>query len=129
MPKAMAEYVNTYGWHFNKKTCEFAVSLMRRKDVNTQQSMPVVMMSKESVDAMLKAHGVMLNNNKLYDYVFVANMARADYMQSSITDERHLALFVKDYIDDDDASDEVTFRRWLATLVANRQYVEWEDML
>ena len=47
----------------------------------------------------------------MYDYVFVATMCKADYLGSSIKDENHLVLYVKDTIDDVDASNETTFRR------------------
>ena len=31
-PWAMAKYLYNNGWHFNKKMCEYAVSLMRKKN-------------------------------------------------------------------------------------------------
>ena len=45
--------------------------------------------------------------------------SKEDYLGSSIKDENHLALYVKDTIDDVDASNETTFRRWLATMIGN----------
>ena len=64
-----------------------------------------------------------------YDYVFVGNMCKADYYGSSITDERHFALYIKDTIDDEDAGDGTTMRRWYATMVANGTMVDWEDVI
>ena len=78
---------------------------------------------------MLKKYNVVLENNVGYDYVFVANMCKADYLKSSIADEHHLALYVKDTIDDIDAGDGVTMRRWYATMVANGEMVDWDDIL
>lgn len=46
-------------------------------------------------------------------------MCKADYYGSSITDEKHFALYIKDTIDDEDAGDGTTMRRWYATMVAN----------
>lgn len=48
---------------------------------------------------------------------------------SSITDERHFALYIKDTIDDEDAGDGTTMRRWYATMVANGTMVDWEDVI
>lgn len=64
-----------------------------------------------------------------YDYVFVANMCKADYYGSSITDEKHFALYIKDTIDDEDAGDGTTMRRWYATMVANGTMVDWEEFI
>lgn len=85
--------------------------------------------TKEQIDEMLKKYNITLEHNVGMDYCFVANMAKADYLKSSIPDEHHLALFVKDYIDDPDAGDGTTMRRWYATMIANGEVVEWDDML
>lgn len=123
------DYIDAYGWHFSKKACEYAVSLMKKKTPSSTKAEKIEPWTKEQVEDLLKRNNITLNNNKLYDFVFVANMARAYYMGSSIKDEQHLALFIKDYIDDVDASDEITFRRWLASLVANDEHIEWTDIL
>ena len=60
---------------------------------------------------ILTTHNVYVSNKIMYDYVFVATMCKADYLGSSIKDENHLVLYVKDTIDDVDASNETTFRR------------------
>ncbi len=59
--------------------------------------------TKEQIDKLLKTNGIELKHDNGYDCVYVANMARADYWGSSIADEQHLALFVGDFIDDEDA--------------------------
>ena len=61
--------------------------------------------------------------------MFVATMCKADYLGSSIKDENHLALYVKDTIDDVDASNETTFRRWLATMIGNGMPIDWDELL
>ena len=47
----------------------------------------------------------------------------------SINDEKHFALYIKDTIDDEDAGDGTTMRRWYATMVANGMMVDWEDVI
>lgn len=111
--------MENYGCHFNKAACEFAVSLMKKKDASTGKLKAITPYSKEQVDELLKIHGIELEDKNGYDYVYAANMCKADYLQSSVPDESHLALFVKDSIDDADAADGATMRRWYATMVAN----------
>ena len=43
-------------------------------------------------------------------------MCKADFMGSSITDEEHLAKYIKDVIDDEDAYDGIVFNRWYADM-------------
>ena len=128
IPKAMIKYISNYGFHFNRKCCDYAIDLMKRKNPSTGKLEGIEAISKDDVDKMLEANGIKLENNKLYDYVFVANMAKADY-KKSLPDDMHIAWYVKETIDDDDASDETTFRRWLATMVGNGEPIEWEDLV
>lgn len=128
-PEAMKNYLAHYGWHFNKKAFEYAVSLMKQKDQNTGKMKRIDQMSKEQVDELVKRFGTNLENNVLYDAAYVANMCKADYLHKSITDEAHLAMYVKDTIDDNDAADGEVMRCWWAKMVARGVGVEWEDML
>ena len=123
MPKYMKQYLRNYGWHFNKALCNYAVSLMKK---GGQKLEPV---SKEYVDKTLEQYNIQLEKNVGCDYVFVANMCKADYYGSSITDEKHFALYIKDTIDDEDAGDDTTMRRWYATMVANGTMVDWEEFI
>lgn len=123
MPKSMRRYLQHNGWHFNKSLCDFAISLMKKHGKRLE---PI---SKENVDKLLEQNKIQLDNNVGYDYVFVANMCKADYYGSSITDDKHVALYIKDTIDDEDAADGTTMRRWYATMVANGILVDWDDSL
>lgn len=124
LPSGMREYISNYGFHFSKRAFEHAVSLMRGR--NGEKIEPV---TKEQVYEFLRRFGVETKNNYGYDVPFVFHMAKADYFKSSIADEQHLALFVRDYVDDPDASIETPFRRWLATMVGNGHGVDWEDIM
>lgn len=85
--------------------------------------------SKDQVDDMLKRNGVTLENAVGQDYVFVANMAKADFLGSSIADEAHLARYVKDVVDDPDQADGFIFNRWYADTVRSGIPVDWEGIL
>ena len=125
----MTSYLVAYGWHFNRKACDYAVSMMRRNNASTGRSEKIDPYTKEQVTALLANHGVTLNSNVLYDSVYVANMCKADFLKSSVPDELHLALYIKDVIDDEDAADGTTMRRWYASMVAAGIPVDWEALL
>lgn len=124
LPSGMRNYISNYGFHFSKKACDFAISLMKGKNGEA-----IGKISKEQVDEMLKRYGVELENKYGYDYVFAFHMGKADYLNSSVPDEQRLMMFVKDTVDDPDASEETTFRRWLATMVGNGEPIIWDDLM
>ena len=128
MPSGMREYLEAYGWHFSRKMCEWAVKNMKAKDENGKPK-KIEPMKKEDVEELLKKYGVKLENDKGYDCVYVANMAKNDYFKSSIADDAHLALFIKDYIDDIDAYEGMPFTRFYADCIGSGNVINWEDML
>lgn len=72
--------------------------------------------TKEQVDDILTSYGVNVDKST-YDYVFAANMCKADYYGSSIADDLHLALFVKDYCEDSDGYEGLPFTRFYADCI------------
>lgn len=127
-PSGMEDYLSQYGWHFSKKMCEYATSRMYKKDANGKKSY-ISPWSKDSVDNLLYKYNIKVENKTAYDYVYVANMALADFMNSSIMDEQHLALFIKDYVDDPDAYEGMLFTRYYADCIGSGSPINWEDML
>jgi hypothetical protein len=119
-PDDMKNYLKYYGQHFNKKLCDFAISKMDHGKT------PI---KKEQIDQILSTYKVELKNNELYDYVYVYNMGNNDFLGSSIPDDKHLVLYVKDVIDDKDGYDGIVFNRWYADTVACGIPIEWDDML
>lgn len=126
-PEGMINYLRYNGPHFNKKLCDFACSKMTKLVGNRQ--IPIVKFTKEEVDRMLQQYGIVLQNNQLYDYVFVANMCKADFLGSSIINNEQLAKYVKDVIDDDDAYDGIVFNRWYADMCRMGIVIDWEEMI
>jgi hypothetical protein len=84
---------------------------MYKKDPNGKE-IRIQPLTKDNVDELLKRYGIVLKNKLGYDYVFAANMCKADYLSSSVPDEQHLAFFVKDYVDDPDGYPELPFTRF-----------------
>ena len=126
-PEAMMIYMRNYGPHFNKKLCDFAVSKMKR-NVNGKMQKIQPMLKDELFDKM-NINGFVLENDQLYDSVYVANMCKADFLNSSIIDELHLLKYVKDVIDDPDAVDGLVFNRWYADMCYMGIAIDWEEML
>lgn len=121
--QCMQEYIKKYGWHFNDKMCSYATSLM------TKKGKALDVLTKQDVDKLLASANVVLSKTCMCDYVFVANMGKADFLGSSIEDDRHLALYVKDTIEDEDACDGTIFRRWCATMTAAEKQINWAECL
>ena len=128
IPEDMLNYLRYNGRHFNRKLCDFAVNQMTKKGSNNKEE-KIQIMTKAQVDELLQRYQVKIQNKVLYDYVFVANMCTADYLGSSVPDEQHLALYIKDTLDDIDGCDGLTFTRWYASTVRKGIPIDWEAML
>lgn len=126
-PEEMLIYMRNYGPHFNRKLYEFATSQMTQLvDGKERRIKPY---SREEVNQILSNYGVEVKNAQLYDAAYVASMCRADFLGSSIIDEHHVALYIKDVIDDVDAPDGLVFNRWYADMSYCGIAINWEDML
>lgn len=124
-PAGAEEYLATNGWHFSKAMAEWAGSLMKKRKGSRDEGEAF---TKEKVETLLKTYGVKVENAVGYDCVYVANMARADFFGSSIQDEQHLALFIKDYLDDPDGYEGQAFTRFYADTIGGGIPIPWEDV-
>lgn len=125
LPAGMEAYLASHGRHFSKPMLEWAVSLMKDKNGNRGQAI-----EKKQFDDMMKAYGLELNRKDgFYDGPYVLAMAKSDYMGTSITDERHLVMFVKDYIDDVDGNKTRAFDEFYINCVAKGIDIPWKDII
>ena len=129
IPKEMRAYLRNNGRHFNKKACEWAVKNMRKYNETTRRLERIEPMDKTAVDELLKNNGITLDDARGYDYVYVANMCKADFYGTAIEDERHMALYIKCVIDDADAVSGMVFNRWLADCDTKGIAIDWEELL
>ena len=113
--KGFLNYLRYYGEHFNKKLCDFACKQLLKRDF-----------SKEKLDALLQQHNIEIKNSKLYDYVYVANWCKSVFYGSSISDEKHFVLFIKDIFDKEG---NLIFNRWYADMAKQGIPIEWEEMI
>lgn len=126
-PQAMLIYMRNYGPHFNRKLFEFAVSKMTKRVDGVEKK--ITPLKKEDVDNIMRMNNVEVRRGQLYDCAYVANMCKADFLGSSIIDERHLAMYVRDVIDDVDAPDGLVFNRFYADCCYSGVAIDWEEML
>lgn len=128
-PTAAQKYFRSYGFHFSKGMCEYAIKELRKENPSTKKMEPIEPWNKDQVDDLLKRFSIVLENNQLYDYVWVANMIRSDYWKSSIDDESHLAKMIKDTIEDPDQRDGFIFNRWISDRLFNGIPIAWEELI
>lgn len=127
-PSGMEEYLSMYGWHISKGMLEWATSRMKARD-NTGKPVRFDPWDREKVQELLRRYGVDTKDFIAYDAEYVCNMARADYLGSSITDEQHLACFVKDYLNDTDGYDEVAMTRLYADCIGKGEPIPWDEVI
>jgi len=127
IPLGMKSYINNYGCHFNRKLCEEAASRMYTMENGIKKY--IVPYTKEQVDSLLRNNNIVLDRNKLYDYVYVANMAKADFLGKSLPSDKYLAMYIKDLIDDPDATEGFIFNRFYADTIFMNNPIDWEEML
>lgn len=118
------EYTDQFGCHFNKKLYEWAVSMMRDRNGNK-----ITPKTKEQVTEFLRTYGITLKRDKGYDAAYIHAMVMADYYGSSITDDGHLALFVKDFLDDPDGTDSKAFDHFVVDCRAKGEPIFWDEMM
>ena len=123
-PTAKEMYIAEMGWHFNEKACQYAVQYL--KDRNNK---PIKPYSKEEVDELLKKQNVTLSNNKGWDYVYVANMAKSDMDGSPLADDKSIANYIKIVIDDVDAADGEIMGCWYVKMLFRHIPVDWAMFL
>lgn len=123
MPAEMINYLRYNGPHFSKALANFAISKMKKDGKKLQ---PI---SEEQTETILKNAGVQIQNDYLYDTLYVINMAKADFFGSSITTDNALAKFVKDYLDDEDGYDGIAFNRFLSDCARKGVVIKWDKMI
>lgn len=125
LPKGMDAYLASHGHHFSKPMLEWAVGMMR--DRNGKK---VDVIDKKKLDEALNTYGVELKNTVgFYDPQYVWCMNKADCLGSSITDEMHLAISVKDHLDDPDGNPTKAFDHFVTDCMAKGIDIPWEDMI
>lgn len=128
MPSGMEEYLAQNGWHFNKRLCEWAISLLKQKSGDGKEE-PIQTISKEEVQQMFKNAAIKVENCVGYDVVYVYHLMKCKYYGTSILGEQKLLLHIKTYLDDCNGYDGLPLTRFYADCIGLGIPIMWEDML
>jgi hypothetical protein len=128
IPEDMKTYLSYYGMNFSKKLYEFAVSNMRRESADGKME-KVKPMSADELKSLLSKYKIEVENNDLYNALYLAAMVKADYWGSSIEDEEHLAKYIEDTLCDVDAAEGQVLARYLADCSVGGCVIYWESMI
>lgn len=129
LPSGMRSYLRNYGYHFSKRANEEACRRLKKHNPATGKMESIEPYSKEQVDELLTKHNIKLEHNEGYDYVYVANLAKATLYKSSIPDEKTLAQYIKDIVDNPLLTCGNVFRRWCVDCDLRGIPIEWDDIL
>lgn len=129
LPEDMERYLSYYGFHFNKKLYEFAVSNMEKRNRTTGEKEKLSPVQIEDFERSLRRYGVNIPENSLYDAAYLASMVDADFWGSSIEDEEHMAKYIEDVLCDVDGYEGIVFSRFLADCGAKGNVIFWDRML
>jgi hypothetical protein len=125
LPAGMDAYLSNHGHHFSKAMLEWAVSMMEDRHGNA-----IKVTDRKRFEELLRAYNVTIKRNEgYYDGPYVYAMGQADYLGSSIIDDQHLVMFVRDYIDDIDGNPTRPFDEFLANCNAKGVDIPWEDLI
>lgn len=127
LPRDMKKYLQNYGYHFNHKICEFAVSKMYKIDKASGKKEKIQMVEKEKLQELLKKHNITIGNDTMYDSVYVYSMAMADFFGKSLPDEKSVLMYVKDVLSDEDKPDGYVFNRFYADCCFAGEPIDWEE--
>ena len=124
-PSGMENYIAFYGWHFSKNMCMWACNKMYKTENGTKEY--IMPYTKESFLALERTYGITMPFS--YDALYVANMCKADFLGSSIKDEEHLLLYVKDVMEDPDGYEGMPFTRFYADCIGKGIQIDWDDVV
>lgn len=129
LPEDMERYLSFYGFHFNKKLYQFAVDMMMKEDKATMKMVKITPPTMDEVKAILDRYKIEIEQNQIYDALYLSAMVNADFWGSSIEDEQHMALYIKDILNDPDGYDGIVFCRFLSDCGAKGVSIFWDLML
>ena len=85
--------------------------------------------TKDKLDEMLKKHNIKVENDVMYDGVYLYGMIMADFWGKSIKTEQDAMMHIKSMLDDVDKPDGYVFNRYYADACFSGYPIDWEYML
>ena len=82
--------------------------------------------SKDKINELLKIYQIEIPDAELYDIIYIANWCNSILYGSSISDEKHFMLFIKDLFEKEP---DLIFNRQYADMAKKGIAIEWSDMI
>lgn len=123
------KYLAENGWHFNKKACDAAIKALKRKNPATGKLEKIEPWSKDQVEELLSKNNITLEKLVGYDHVYAANLIKSDNYRGSVPDDAHVAMAIREMVDDSDAADGEIMACWYVKSLKRHQPVDWASFL
>ena len=120
-PSGMDRYLSTYGWHFSKPMCMWAIGKMKDKNGNK-----VDIPDKDAIENLLKKYNEEIDS-KGYDILYVFAMEKAKHWGGSLNAENHLVKHIAEEFEH--GYDGEYFTHFYADCIAKGEPILWEEML
>lgn len=125
MTEEEAIYMEAYHGYFSRKLAAWAIGNMRTKDMATEKMKPVAMRSVDDVTEILRANGVEIPDESVYDAWYLYHMTIADYPKALPTDQQR-AAYVKETICDPDGEPTNVLACFVAKMCNGGIPIHWE---
>ena len=126
--EAEAQYQEKHKGHFSKKLADWAISMMEKEDTATGKMKAITPTSLEEVEELLKQNGIKIPEESIYDALYLANMAKADY-EESLPTKQVVAKFIKETICDPDGCPEAVLACFCAKMDLKSMPIHWERFI
>lgn len=83
---------------------------------------------KEIMEVADKAE-VKVDHEYVYDFLYVCNMAKADYFEDSLKTAEDCIKWAEDYLDDPDGYEGKPFCRWMTDMWNLDIEIDWDDFI
>lgn len=123
-----AMYMEAYHGYFSRKLAAWAIGNMRMKDASTEKMKPVTMRSVDDVMEILKANGVQIPDESVFDAWYLYHMTIADYPKSLPTDH-HRSTYVEETICDPDGEPTNVLACFVAKMCNADIPIHWERFM
>lgn len=129
IPRDMKKYLQHYGYHFSRAMAEDAVKHMYKKNATSGKEEKIEPITKEKLEDMFKKYNVVIENDVMYDGVYLYGMIMADFWSKSIKTEQDAVMHIKCMLDDVDKPDGYIFNRYYADMCFAGEPIDWAEMM
>lgn len=120
-----AMYMDVYHGHFSRKLASWAIRNMKMEDASTGKMKAIIMRSVDDVVEILKANGVLISDECIFDAWYLYHMAVADYQKTLDTDALR-SSYVEETLCDPDGDATNVLACFVAKMCNSNVPIHWE---